>query len=110
MRQALNAMASDCSHVRQDWREIEAALDANGHAILAGLLSQQQCETLADLYTKEDRYRSRVIMARHGFGRGEYKYFAYPLPSMLDRLRHTLYAGLAPIANRWNREYPYFCG
>lgn len=95
---------NSCPPSTHDWSRIERALEAHGSAILPGLLTAQQCEALAALYAREDGYRSRVIMARHGFGRGEYKYFAYPLPSLLDELRHTLYAGLAPIANDWNRK------
>lgn len=84
--------------------DIEHSLDTHGNALLHGLLSAEQCEALAALYAKDDAYRSRVIMARHGFGRGEYKYFAYPLPPLIDQLRHELYRGLAPIANRWNQQ------
>jgi uncharacterized protein len=87
-----------------DWRGIEQSLDTHGNAVLPGLLSTEQCVETAALYSKETDYRSRVVMARHGFGRGEYKYFAYPLPPLLDRLRHALYPALAPIANRWNRQ------
>ena len=86
------------------WADAEQSLDARGHAVLPGLLSGQQCEALAALYPLPTGYRSRVVMARHGFGRGEYKYFAYPLPVLLDELRHALYPHLAPIANRWNRQ------
>lgn len=86
-----------------DWAGIERSLDARGNAVLPGLLTTGQCDALAALYPSETGYRSRVVMARHGFGRGEYKYFAYPLPPLLDRLRHALYPRLAPIANRWNR-------
>ncbi|WP_447920543.1 2OG-Fe(II) oxygenase [Achromobacter aegrifaciens] len=85
-----------------DWAAVERALDAHGNAVLPGLLTQQQCRALAALYPLEAGFRSRIVMARHGFGRGEYKYFAYPLPPLLDQLRHALYARLAPIANRWN--------
>lgn len=81
---------------------IGRSLDAHGHAMLAGLLTAEQCDALAALYPQEEGYRTRIVMARHGFGRGEYKYFAYPLPPLLERLRHTLYPWLAPIANRWN--------
>lgn len=87
-----------------NWTDIEHSLDTHGNALLHGLLNAEQCEALAALYAKDDAYRSRVIMARHGFGRGEYKYFAYPLPPLIDQLRHELYRGLAPIANRWNQQ------
>lgn len=87
-----------------DWESIGRSLDAHGHAVLPGLLTAAQCGALITLYPREERYRARVVMARHGFGRGEYKYFAYPLPPLLDRLRHALYRRLAPIANRWNRQ------
>jgi uncharacterized protein len=87
-----------------DWPGIGHALDAHGNALLPSLLTATQCDTLAALYPQEEGYRSRVIMARHGFGRGEYKYFAYPLPPLLDQLRRSLYPRLAPIANRWNRQ------
>jgi hypothetical protein len=85
-----------------DWAGIEAELDARGNAMLPGLLTAEQCDGLAALYPREEGYRSRIVMARHGFGRGEYKYFTYPLPPLLDQLRHALYPRLAPIANRWN--------
>lgn len=87
-----------------DWASIEAALDARGNAVLPGLLMAEQCEALAALYPRKEGYRSRIVMARHGFRRGEYKYFAYPLPPLLDQLRHALYPRLAPIANRWNLQ------
>ncbi|CAM5208246.1 hypothetical protein CDEF62S_03391 [Castellaniella defragrans] len=87
-----------------DWVNVGRSLDARGNAVLPGLLSAKQCEGLAALYSQEEGYRARIVMARHGFGRGEYKYFAYPLPSLLDWLRHALYPRLAPIANRWNRQ------
>lgn len=87
-----------------DWADVERALDARGNAVLPGLLGAAQCEALAALYAREEGYRARIVMARHGFGRGEYKYFAYPLPPLVDGLRHALYPRLAPIANRWNRQ------
>lgn len=87
-----------------NWDSIECALDAQGHAVLPGVLTPAQCETLAALYSRRDGFRSRIVMARHGFGRGEYKYFAYPLPPLLERLRHALYPRLAPIANRWQAQ------
>lgn len=86
-----------------DWQSLEHSLDVQGNVVLPGLLNAAQCEQLAALYPLDAHYRTRIVMARHGFGRGEYKYFAYPLPPLLDQLRHALYARLAPIANRWNR-------
>jgi hypothetical protein len=85
-----------------DWRAIEADLNANGNAVLPALLTPAQCAALAALYPHERHFRSRVVMARHGFGRGEYKYFTTPLPALLAELRSALYAQFAPIANRWN--------
>lgn len=85
-----------------DWARVEAELDAQGNAPVAGLLSRVECEALAALYAREGLFRSRVVMARHGFGRGEYQYFAYPLPPPVDALRAALYPRLAPIANRWS--------
>ena len=85
-----------------DWLRVEADLDAHGAAVIEKLLAPEVCRELIDLYAREDRFRSRVVMARHGFGRGEYKYFAYPLPRIVADLRKTLYPPLARIANRWN--------
>lgn len=87
-----------------NWPEVEAGLDAEGAAVLAGLLPPTACEALADLYRDESAFRSRVVMARHGFGRGEYRYFAYPLPAPVAGLRAALYEKLVPIANRWHAE------
>jgi hypothetical protein len=87
----------------QDWSAVAQSLDAGGHALLPGLLTAAQCEALVAMYPQDHRYRSRVVMARHGFGLGEYKYFAYPLPALLAQMRAALYPHLAPIANRWNR-------
>ena len=81
---------------------IGTALDADGYATTPALLSEQECAALAGLYASDAPFRSRVIMARHGFGRGEYKYFAYPLPEIVAQLREALYVPLASIANRWN--------
>jgi len=83
-------------------KELEQDLDARGCAVISELLSPLQCDELAELYPAQDRFRSRVVMARHGFGRGEYKYFSYPLPGIVANLRSELYPSLAPIANRWN--------
>jgi hypothetical protein len=93
-----------CGVDPQHWTKVERALDSNGNAVLPGLLTARQCARLAAMYSRDDAYRSRVVMARHGFGRGEYKYFAYPLPPLLERLRRALYLRLVPIANRWNEQ------
>lgn len=84
-----------------DWAAARTALDAEGAAVLPGLLTPSECEAAAALYDQPARFRSRVVMARHGFGRGEYQYFAYPLPSAVAALRSAFYPHLAPIANRW---------
>jgi hypothetical protein len=81
---------------------MENDLDERGYALIPQLLAEDECDGLAALYAEEGPFRSRVVMARHGFGSGEYKYFDYPLPAMVQRLRTTLYPRLAPIANRWN--------
>ncbi|AEU36674.1 2OG-Fe(II) oxygenase [Granulicella mallensis] len=85
-----------------DWPQIGKELDAQGSTVLQGLLSTDECKAIASLYPEESIFRSRVIMGRHGFGRGEYKYFSYPLPSIIHGLRTALYSWLAPVANRWN--------
>ena len=85
-----------------DWAQTTADLDAQGCAVLQGLLSPEECGALAALYPDDKNFRSRIVMGRHGFGRGEYKYFAYPLPDLIAQLRPELYARLHPVANRWN--------
>jgi len=85
-----------------DWSTTTSHLDAHGWAMLEHVLLDRECDAIADLYSDDDRFRSHVIMARHGFGRGEYKYFRYPLPDTIAALRAALYPKLAPIANRWN--------
>ena len=85
-----------------NWDGIASALDRHGHVVLPALLSATHCDALRKLYLRDELYRSRVVMARHGFGRGEYKYFAYPLPDTIESLRRTLYPHLVPIANRWH--------
>ena len=85
-----------------DWTGIAGELDAQGCAVLGALLSPLECEALASLYADNRRFRSRVVMGQHGFGRGEYRYFSYPLPELVGRLRTAIYPRLAPIANRWN--------
>jgi uncharacterized protein len=95
-----------------DWARVAAQLDAEGSAVLERLLGPSECDSLAVMYADDALFRSRVVMARHGYGRGEYKYFAYPLPALVAGLRAALYPWLAPIANRWNQamgidvEYP----
>jgi len=84
------------------WPQIADELDGQGAAVIEQLIARDECDALAALYAEDARFRSRVVMARHGFGRGEYKYFAYPLPPMIAELRASLYPRLAPIANRWN--------
>jgi hypothetical protein len=85
-----------------DWTQVGRELDAQGCAVLKGLLSAAECRALAAFYPDDSQFRSRVVMGRHGFGRGEYKYFAYPLPPVIAELRPALYAKLCGIANRWN--------
>ncbi|HEY6413891.1 MAG TPA: 2OG-Fe(II) oxygenase [Edaphobacter sp.] len=85
-----------------DWKRIEKDLDEQGSALLQGVLSPDECEALAGLYSEDGLFRSRVVMGRHGFGRGEYKYFNYPLPDLVQGLRTAFYPQLAPVANRWN--------
>lgn len=85
-----------------DWSRVNAALDAQGFAVLSSLLTPDECAALSALYMHDRHFRSQVVMARHGFGRGEYKYFAYPLPQLVGDLRTELYPRLAPVANAWN--------
>jgi uncharacterized protein len=85
-----------------EWTEASRELDAHGCAHLKALLSAEECRALASLYADDRQFRSRVVMGRHGFGRGEYKYFSYPLPDLVARLRPALYAQLRGVANRWN--------
>ena len=95
-----------------DWPRIEAELDGRGFALAGSVASPEACRDLAALYDHPGRFRSRVVMARHGYGQGEYQYFAYPLPDPVQALREQLYAALAPIAGRWaerlgeDRSYP----
>ncbi len=85
-----------------DWQRVAASLDAEGHAVMHSMLSPEDCASLAARYEVDEQFRGRVIMARHGYGRGEYKYFTYPLPELIAGLRTALYPRLSGIANRWN--------
>jgi hypothetical protein len=96
------APAAEAALGRYDWRALESELDTRGCAVLKRLLGAAECEEIAELYVRDDLFRSRVVMSRFGFGSGEYRYFAYPLPSLIGELRTSLYLAAAPIANRWN--------
>jgi hypothetical protein len=84
-----------------DWHGVAASLDERGYAVTPTLLTAEECRGLAALYPRDDVFRSRVIMQRHAFGRGEYQYFRYPLPPIVESLRQAIYPYLAPIANGW---------
>jgi uncharacterized protein len=98
--QAARALATQIAAL--DWSSIAGQLDAYGCATTGQLLTPQQCAALVESYASDAPFRSRVVMARHGFGRGEYKYFGYPLPELVAALREALYPPLAEVANRWN--------
>jgi hypothetical protein len=87
-----------------DWEQIGKDLHERGNAVLPGLLRAEECRHLAGYYAEEDRFRSRVSMQRLAFGRGEYKYFAYPLPEPVAALRGAFYPYLVPVANRWQES------
>lgn len=95
-----------------DWDRVLVDLDAAGHAVVPGLLDAVECAAVARLYDEPEAFRSHIIMQRHGFGQGEYRYFAYPLPDLVAQLRETVYPPLARLANTWNErlgaagEYP----
>ena len=86
------------------WPDVSAELDEHGCALMENLLTPEECASLKSRYDDSAQFRSRVVMARHGFGRGEYQYFSYPLPDAIRDLRAGLYTRLAPIANRWNEQ------
>jgi hypothetical protein len=85
-----------------DWSSMAHELDGHGNAIIPELLTAQECGRIAAMYEDPSAFRSRIVMGRHGFGRGEYQYFKYPLPPTLSDLRSALYGRLAPVANAWN--------
>ena len=87
-----------------DWTQIVGELNSRGAAVLEKLLTPGECRSIAALYPDDSRFRSHVVMARHGFGKGEYKYFSYPLPALIGDLRNALYPRLAPLANHWNER------
>ncbi len=87
-----------------DWPALTGELDGFGCAVMEKLLSAQECRRIAGLYREEEHFRSHIHMARHGFGKGEYRYFRYPLPDLLGGLRSALYPRLAEVANRWNER------
>jgi hypothetical protein len=87
---------------KPNWERLSDGLDSQGSVVIESLLAAAECDALAGLYEKEEGFRSKVIMSRHGFGRGEYRYFSYPLPKLVASLRESFYPRLAPIANRWN--------
>jgi len=84
------------------WEQVTEDLDAEGNALIKGILPSEECDQVRVLYQRDDIFRSRVVMERHGFGRGEYRYFSYPLPALIADLRTSVYPQLVPIANRWN--------
>jgi len=94
--------ANDARVAAIDWTGVAADLDQHGWALFGGLLTAEECVAVASLYEDDHNFRSTIVMARHNFGRGEYKYFAYPLPEIVGALRPALYVRLVPIANRWN--------
>ena len=98
------ATDADGRLTRIDWTRVADELNGTGAAIVERLLTAKACREIAALYDDDNRFRSRIVMARHGFGQGEYKYFAYPLPPLVERLRTALYPHLAPIANAWNER------
>jgi hypothetical protein len=85
-----------------DWKRLAQDLDFDGNAIIENILLPHECRAIAELYANDGVFRSRVVMAKHGFGRGEYKYFGYPLPGLIAELRTAVYPLLVPIANKWN--------
>jgi len=102
-REAVGAAATVGERLESiDWQAVSRELDAEGCAVLPGLLVARECEELSASFAIEGRFRSRVVMASHGFGRGEYKYFDHPLPGVVSALRASLYPRLVPAANRWS--------
>src|SRR5215510_6846725 len=86
-----------------DWAALTKELNSFGCTIVKSILTRDECRTLAGMYERDEIFRSTIVMARHGFGRGEYKYWSYPLPEIVQQLREELYSPLAAVANRWNQ-------
>jgi hypothetical protein len=101
MKHAAIVNTADTRIAGHDWTALTADLDRSGAAVLEGLLTPDECAAIAALYPDEAHFRSHIHMARHGFGRGEYRYFRYPLPDLISGLRAALYPRLAPVANAW---------
>jgi hypothetical protein len=102
MRRPVRGIGEEMTRVEAcDWPSITDHLDSHGWAVLPSILKPTECRALADLYDLEAGFRSHIMMARHGFGRGEYRYFSYPLPPTVDTLRTALYPHFAALANRW---------
>jgi len=101
---AANATTIETRMDEVDWTRVHTDLDAQGWAVVPKLLSPAEADSIAGLYRQEKGFRSHIIMARHGFGRGEYKYFSYPLPPLIEQLRSATYPRLAPIANQWHER------
>ena len=96
------AVSAEARVAAYDWQAVAGELGNYGCAVLPKLLSPEECRTIAALYSDESHFRSHIHMARHGFGKGEYRYFKYPLPDLLAGLRKALYPRLATVANEWN--------
>src|SRR5262245_5958869 len=97
--EASAAQSADVRIAQYDWEKLSSELSSNGCTVAEKLLSPKECRQLAAMYAEEEHFRSHVHMARHGFGKGEYRYFKYPLPELLADLRTALYPHLAAIAN-----------
>jgi uncharacterized protein len=87
-----------------DWKQVRSQLDERGFALISGVLSEPFCDEIAGYYPDEHRFRARIEMARYAFGQGEYKYFNYPLPAIVQKLRESIYPQLAPLANQWSEQ------
>ena len=101
---ALDTTSADARVAGLDWSNLSSQLDGFGNAVIESLLTQDECRGIAELYPHGEPFRSHIHMAKHGFGRGEYKYFKYPLPSLISGFRTALYPRLATVANAWNER------